>query len=87
MEVFLYFFEAKHSGRQLWVYLNGVAGRGLLTFFQSSYKNVDPADNSSVEELPRRFLAPPMATVLSARVHLESLGTSNATCKTHRRRL
>jgi len=39
MEVFLYFFEAKHSGRQLWVSLNGVPGRGLLTLFQSSYKN------------------------------------------------
>jgi len=38
---------------------------------------IDPADNSSVKELPRRFLAPPMATVLSTRVLLEpSLGTS-----------
>ena len=38
MEVSLYFFEAKHSGRQPWVSLNGVPERGLLTLFQSSYK-------------------------------------------------
>ena len=39
MEVFLYSFEAKHLGHQPWVYLNGAPGRGLLTLFQSSYKN------------------------------------------------
>ena len=43
----------------------------------------DPADNSSVEELPYRLLDPPMATVLFARILLEPppLGTPNATCK------
>jgi len=39
VEVFLYFFKVKHSGRQLWVSLNGAPGIGLLTLFQSSYKN------------------------------------------------
>jgi len=39
VEVFLYFFEGKHSNRQLWVSLNGAPGRGLLILFQSSYKN------------------------------------------------
>jgi len=39
VEVFLYFFEAKHSGWQLWVSLNGARGRALFTLFQSSYKN------------------------------------------------
>jgi len=39
VEVFLYFFEAKNSGRQLWVSLNGAPRRALLTLFQSSYKN------------------------------------------------
>ena len=38
VEVFFYFFELKHSGRQLWASLNGSPGRGLLTLFQSSYK-------------------------------------------------
>ena len=38
MEVFLYFFEAKHLGRQLWVSFNGVAGRALLSLFQQFYK-------------------------------------------------
>jgi len=38
VEVFLYFFEAKDSGKKLWVSLNGVAGRVLLTLFQQSYK-------------------------------------------------
>ena len=33
MKVFLYFFKAKHSGRQLWVSLNSVPGRALLTLF------------------------------------------------------
>jgi len=39
VEIFLYFFEAKHLGCQLWVSLNGAPGRGLFTLFQSSYKN------------------------------------------------
>jgi len=39
VEVFLYFFETKHTSHQLWVSLNGAPGRGLLTLFQSSYKN------------------------------------------------
>jgi len=38
VEVFLYFFEAKPSGHQLWVSLNSAPERGLLTFFQSYYK-------------------------------------------------
>jgi len=38
MEVFLYFFEAKRLGRQLWVSFNEVAGRALLSLFQQSYK-------------------------------------------------
>jgi len=43
----------------------------------------DPVDNSSVEELPCRFLTPPMATMLSTRMLSgPSPGTSNATCKT-----
>jgi len=40
VEVFLYFFEAKRPGRQLWVSFNGVAGRVLLTLFQQSYKGL-----------------------------------------------
>ena len=39
VESFLYFFEAKRLGHQLWVFFNGVSGRGLYTLFQSSYKN------------------------------------------------
>jgi len=38
MDVFLYFFEAKNLGKKLWLSLNGVAGRVLLTLFQQSYK-------------------------------------------------
>ena len=38
VDVFLYFFEAKDPGKKLWVSLNGVVGRVLLTFFQQSYK-------------------------------------------------
>lgn len=34
---FFYFFEFRSSNRQLWASLNNV--KGLLTFFQSSYKN------------------------------------------------
>jgi len=36
VEVFLYFFEAKRLGRQLWVSFNEVAGRALLSLFQQS---------------------------------------------------
>ena len=38
VDAFIYFFEAKDSGKKLWVSLNGVAGRVLLTPFQQSYK-------------------------------------------------
>jgi len=38
VEVFLYFFEAKHLGCQLWVSFNGVVGRAFLLLFQQSYK-------------------------------------------------
>jgi len=38
VEVFLYFFEAKRLGCQLWVSFNGVAGRALLSLFNQSYK-------------------------------------------------
>jgi len=38
VDVFLHFFEAKDSGKMLWVSLNGMAGRVLLTLFQQSYK-------------------------------------------------
>ena len=37
VEVFLYFFEAKRLGCQLWVSFNGVSGRALFTLFPSSY--------------------------------------------------
>jgi len=33
VEVFLYFFEAKHTSSMLWVSLNGAPGRALLTLF------------------------------------------------------
>ena len=39
IEVFLYFIELKYSSHQLWVSLNDASRRGLLTLFQSSYKN------------------------------------------------
>jgi len=38
VDVFLYFFEAKDPEKKLWVSLNGVVGRVLLTLFQQSYK-------------------------------------------------
>ena len=38
VDVFLHFFEAKSSGKNLWVSFSGVAGRVLLTLFQQSYK-------------------------------------------------
>jgi len=33
VEVFLYFYEAKRLGHQLWVSFNGEVGRALLTLF------------------------------------------------------
>ena len=39
MDVFLYLFEAKNPGDRLWVSLNGVAGRSILSIFQQSYKD------------------------------------------------
>ena len=68
MEVFLYFFEAKHSGRQLWVFLNGAHGRGLLTLFQSSYKNfkgrflkirASTGDSSLLDDFPLYWTSNP----------------------------
>jgi len=38
VDVFLYFFEAKNPGRKLWMSLNGVVVRVLMTLFQQSYK-------------------------------------------------
>ena len=38
VDVFLYFFEAKSPGKKLWMSINGVVGRVLLTLFQQSYK-------------------------------------------------
>jgi len=38
VDVFLYFFKAKKSGKKLWLSFNGVAGRVLLTIFEQSYK-------------------------------------------------
>jgi len=38
VDVFLFFFEAKSSGKKLWINFNSVAGRVLLTLFQQSYK-------------------------------------------------
>ena len=39
MDVFLYLFEAKNPGDRLWVNLNGIAGRSILSIFQQSYKD------------------------------------------------
>jgi len=39
VDVFLYLFEAKKSGDRLWVSLNGVVGRFILSIFQQSYKD------------------------------------------------
>ena len=39
VDVFLYLFEAKNPGDRLWVSLNGVAGRSILSIFQQSYKD------------------------------------------------
>ena len=38
VDVFLFFFKAKSSGKKLSVIFNGVVGRVLLTLFQQSYK-------------------------------------------------
>jgi len=39
VDVFLYLFEGKNPGDHLWVNLNGVAGRSILSIFQQSYKD------------------------------------------------
>ena len=39
MDVFLFLFEAKHPGDRLWVSLNGIDGRSILSIFQQSYKD------------------------------------------------
>ena len=39
VDVFLFLFEAKHPGDRLWVSLNGIAGRSILSIFQQSYKD------------------------------------------------
>ena len=37
--MFLFLFEAKNPGDRLWVSLNGIAGRSILSIFQQSYKD------------------------------------------------
>jgi len=39
VDVFLYLFEAKNPRDRVWVSLNGVAGRSILSIFQQSYKD------------------------------------------------
>ena len=39
VDVFLFLFEAKNPGGRLWVSLNGIAGRSILSIFQQSYKD------------------------------------------------
>ena len=39
VDVFLFLFEAKHPGDRLWVSLNGIAGRSILSIFQQSYED------------------------------------------------
>jgi len=39
VDVFLYLFEAKNPGDRLWVSLNEVTGRSILSIFQQSYKD------------------------------------------------
>jgi len=39
VDVFLFLFEAKNPGDRLWISLNGVAGRSILSIFQQSYKD------------------------------------------------
>ena len=38
VDIFLHFFEVKKQGKILWVSLNGISGRVLLTLFQQSFK-------------------------------------------------
>jgi len=61
VDVFLYLFEAKNSGDRLWVSLNGVAGRSILSIFQQSYKDwkgkfvrvrCNDRDSSLLDEFP-----------------------------------
>jgi len=39
VDVFLFLFEAKNPGDRLWVSLNKIAGRSILSIFQQSYKD------------------------------------------------
>jgi len=39
VDVFLYLFEAKNPSDRLWVSLNGIARRSILSIFQQSYKD------------------------------------------------
>jgi len=39
VDVLLFLFEAKHPGDRLWVSLNGISGRSILSIFQQSYKD------------------------------------------------
>jgi len=37
VDVFLFLFEAKNPGDRLWISLNGIVGRSILSIFQQSY--------------------------------------------------
>jgi len=39
VDVFMFLFEAKNPEDHLWVSLNGIAGRSILSIFQQSYKD------------------------------------------------
>ena len=39
VDMFLFLFEAKNPGDRLWVSLNGIVGRSILSIFQQSYKD------------------------------------------------
>ena len=39
VDVFLFLFEAKNPGDRLWISLNEIAGRSILSIFQQSYKD------------------------------------------------
>jgi len=39
VDVFLFLFEAKNPSDRLWVSLNGIAGRYILSIFQQYYKD------------------------------------------------
>ena len=39
IDVFLFLFEAKNPGDRLWISLNGISGRSILSIFQQSYKD------------------------------------------------